>query len=62
MNVWGIALASFAAAAAVAGSQVYAEACLHAWHCDVYYRRISEADKLRVLQEQMHNLGLYTDS
>ncbi|KAL8270807.1 hypothetical protein Esti_005281 [Eimeria stiedai] len=41
-----------------AGSREYAEACLHSWHCDVYFRRISEANKLRILQQQMQNLGL----
>lgn len=45
-----------------AGSRVYAEACLHSWHCDVYFRRISEADKLRVVQEQMQNMGLFIDT
>ncbi|KAL8425812.1 hypothetical protein Efla_004311 [Eimeria flavescens] len=45
-----------------AGSRVYAEACLHAWYCDVYFRRISEANKMHILQQQMHNLGFYTDN
>ncbi|CDJ36961.1 DNA polymerase zeta catalytic subunit, putative [Eimeria tenella] len=44
-----------------AGSRLCAEGCLHAWHCDVYYRRNAEAEKLKVLQHQMKNLGIFAD-
>ncbi|CDJ29730.1 DNA polymerase zeta catalytic subunit, putative [Eimeria mitis] len=45
-----------------AGSRVCAESCLQAWHCDVYYRRNSEAEKLKVVRRQMQNLGIFIDS
>ncbi|CDJ54269.1 DNA polymerase zeta catalytic subunit, putative [Eimeria brunetti] len=45
-----------------AGSRICAESCLQAWHCDVYYRRNSEAEKLKVVQHQMQNLGIFIDS
>ncbi|CDI87412.1 DNA polymerase zeta catalytic subunit, putative [Eimeria praecox] len=45
-----------------AGSRICAESCLQAWHCDVYYRRNSEAEKLKAVQYQMQNLGIYIDS
>ncbi|XP_026192450.1 uncharacterized protein LOC34618141 [Cyclospora cayetanensis] len=41
-----------------AGSRLCADSCLQAWHCDVYFRRSTEADKLRALQRQMQSLGL----